>query len=108
MNGIGRGSKDLEASEERRVAIRLERRDKVRQVQDMEESSCGVSHGRMRSAMAKKLGVTVESSASSSSSSYFRFEIGGLVLIAVTCECLRGLDGQTKEFHRMQDYLVLF
>lgn len=55
MKGMGRGSNDLEASEDRTAVMRLERRDRVWQVQDMVENSCGVSHGRRSSAIERNL-----------------------------------------------------
>lgn len=53
-NGIGRFSKVLEASEERRVVMDLEMRWRDLQVREVLASSSGVSHGRTSSAQSKK------------------------------------------------------
>ena len=53
-NGIGRFSKVLEASEERRVVMVFEMRLRDLQVREVLASSSGVSHGRTSSAQLKK------------------------------------------------------
>lgn len=61
-NGIGRFSKVLEASEERRAVMDLEIRWRDLQVRDMLASSDGVSHGRTSSAHSRRdLGLSFSS-----------------------------------------------
>lgn len=71
MKGIGTGSRDLEASEDRTALMDLERLHNLWHVQDIEAISWGVNHGRMSSAMDMNGGVCVWSC----------FELGVCVLI---------------------------
>lgn len=48
-NGIGWGSRDREASEARRREMEVEIARRAVQVRETVASSCGVSHGRIRS-----------------------------------------------------------
>ena len=85
-NGIGRFSKVLEASEERRVVMDLEMLWRDLQVREVSASSSGVSHGRTSSAQSKKEDwLALSLSLSLSFSSWWCRLLGSRLLLSDGC-----------------------